>query len=275
MVLRWLPTNLRALLRDLKWWRRSQGLSCSIWNRLVARRLPGRYIRIYLRGVRGPVYLRKRSSDWDVFRQVVGDCEYAPILDQLGTVKWFVDGGANIGLATIEVKRRCPDARIVAVEPVGENYELLRRNLARYGSAVSTKQAAIWNSACGVELDLETFRDGREWSATVRESHSSSLSANAIQALTLDTLLAEHNICRVDLLKLDIEGAETKVFEDANPAWRDRVDCLAVELHPDSKFGDPTNAFATVFRGAEWLHSKAGELHVVVRTRRISPAVAL
>ena len=53
--------------------------------------------------------------------------------------------------------------------------------------------------------------------------------------MTMHTLMAEMNLDSIDLLKVDIEGAEKEVFEDCD--WMQRVDCLIIELHDRLKPG--------------------------------------
>src|SRR5262245_5296683 len=113
---RYVPRPLRSVVRDCVHWSRSQGRWQGPWNRVVAPRLPGTEDRMYLSRVKGPIFLRRGTSDRDVFRQVVVDREYDSVLQLLGPVKTAIDGGANIGLATIEIKRAWPSARVVAVE---------------------------------------------------------------------------------------------------------------------------------------------------------------
>ena len=54
--------------------------------------------------------------------------------------------------------------------------------------------------------------------------------------MTVDTLMKEHGIDHIDILKIDIEGAEKEVFRDPS-AWIGKVDALIVELHERMKLG--------------------------------------
>jgi hypothetical protein len=50
------------------------------------------------------------------------------------------------------------------------------------------------------------------------------------QNVSIQTILREHNIDRIDLVKMDIEGHEKGVFDE--PEWLAYVDNLSMELHP-------------------------------------------
>ena len=66
--------------------------------------------------------------------------------------------------------------------------------------------------------------------------------------MTIDTIMEEHRIDFIDILKIDIEGAEREVFGDAS-LWIGKVDALIVELHEQMKpgcnrsFYNATNGF--------------------------------
>ena len=60
-----------------------------------------------------------------------------------------------------------------------------------------------------------------------------------IPAYSVDKLLSRCKSGGSVWIKIDIEGAETKLFA-SNTAWLECVDLLWIEIHPDSKFGDPS-----------------------------------
>jgi FkbM family methyltransferase len=56
-------------------------------------------------------------------------------------------------------------------------------------------------------------------------------------AATLEEVMDAHHLDHIDFLKMDIEGAEFRIFRDST-RWLERVDNLAMEIH--SHAGDPT-----------------------------------
>jgi FkbM family methyltransferase len=148
----------------------------------------------------------------------------------------IVDAGANIGLAAVWFANRFPQATIIAIEPEKGNYDLLVRNAAPYPN-IRPLRAALWNR--NEEIDL--LDPGRgAWGFITEASNSrEDLSARAlhtVRAITVDALMAEYALDGIDLLKVDIEGAEREVFEDTS-AWIGRVRSLIVELHEHYKPG--------------------------------------
>lgn len=173
------------------------------------------------------VRLRLQTSDPAVFAQVFAAREYdSPFLpDACATV---LDLGANIGLAAVYFAARYPAARIVAVEPDAENFALLLANTAAFGERIIPVQAAVWDTDGVVNLH-EHSDDGEHlghWGRNV----SARPSAVQVPALSIPTLMARTGLDHVDVLKVDIEGAEREVFS-GDCAWLDSVGLVMVETH--------------------------------------------
>jgi FkbM family methyltransferase len=136
----------------------------------------------------------------------------------------ILDCGANVGLASLYFKRLYPAARITAYEPDPSLAALCRRNLAANGAAdVDVEAVAVWCARGAVRFQQEGADSG------AIEGTSAGLRAKAITVPALrlrDVIAAE----RIDLLKLDIEGAETAVLADCAEAL-DNVEAIVMELH--------------------------------------------
>jgi FkbM family methyltransferase len=136
----------------------------------------------------------------------------------------ILDCGANIGLASLFFKRRYPAARITAFEADPAIAAMLEENVRRNGAAdVEVVAAAVWTESGEV-----TFRpDGADSGAVASLAGAPGTDAIRVPTVRLaDRLAAE----RIDLLKLDIEGAETAVLADCAGAL-DNVNALLLEVH--------------------------------------------
>jgi len=175
-----------------------------------------------------PVYLRGgTSSDTVVLYEILVTDEYQHIGD-LGSPKFIIDGGANIGLASAYLLNRYPAASIVAVEPDAETIEVCRRNLASFAGRVTIVHGAIWSR--GGDLFLEPNHE--EWATTVRSARAGE--AASIKGSTMPELIALGGGRRLDLLKLDVEGSEREIFGPEAQEWLPSVDNMVIELHgPD------------------------------------------
>lgn len=196
--------------------------------------------------IKHPISLRVPSSDAEVFVQVFLDEEYA--FSAAKHPQTIIDAGANIGLASIYFASRFPEATIVAIEPDPGNYELLKRNVSPYPN-IRTSQAALWHSNKKINL----YDSGLgSWGFMVDEAGDScdrsSRKTLIVDGVTVDTVMAEHRISHVDILKMDIEGSEREVLHGL-PSWISSVDSIIIELHERTKTGceDAFNTCASAF----------------------------
>ena len=157
-----------------------------------------------------------------------------------GSGRVIVDAGAHIGLASLYWLGMWPEARVWAIEPNGENVEVLRHNLEVNG---------LENQVKVVEAALVGDQEGRRKFYYDRRSEwlmSGSLSQGAwtgsedsqevmVETKLLSGVLSEARAAslggRIDLLKMDIEGAEGEVLREARSELR-WVDRLILEYHP-------------------------------------------
>jgi FkbM family methyltransferase len=134
-----------------------------------------------------------------------------------------LDCGAHVGLVSLWLKRHWPAARITAFEPDPAIAGMLRVNVRRNDAAdVEVVEAAVWNRAGTV-----TFRAaGSDAGAIDAVAADTTGQSRDVRAVRLREWLTEP----VDLLKLDIEGAEGDVLDDS----ADRlgaVSCIHLEVH--------------------------------------------
>jgi FkbM family methyltransferase len=137
----------------------------------------------------------------------------------------IVDAGANIGMASIYFAHRYPGARIVAIEAEDSNFAMLNKNVRPYG-AVLPVHAALWNRDGEINVSERAPGVGtrEKWTFVTHEGPGAK-----VRAITMRTLMKETQMRSVDLLKIDIEGAEKEVFEGCD--WMDDIRCIMIELH--------------------------------------------
>jgi FkbM family methyltransferase len=138
--------------------------------------------------------------------------------------RWILDLGANIGDTAAWFLSRYPNATAVAVEPDPGNVALAARNLAPYGQRARLIQAAVWTADGDV-----SFHVSANWPSGSRVVQTQE--AIRVRAVSIPTLLREHGIDTIDVLKCDIEGAETQIFLADPDPWLSRTRVLAIELH--------------------------------------------
>ena len=191
-----------------------------------------------------PLHIRGRTSDSDVFHQIFAQREYRCI-DHLENVRTIVDAGANVGYSSAYFLTKFPESRVIALEPDPDNYEVAKRNLAPWGGRVTLLQAALWSAPGTVSLC-----DGTEgWGRQVSEG-------GGVEAVDIPSLIERYDLGAIDILKVDIEGAEREVFRNAG--WLSCVRNMVIELHGP----DESRVFHNAIRHRGYRLSTSGELTV-------------
>lgn len=223
-----------AMRRELKLYLKTVGLGGLL--RAVRAKftgLPG-YHTLTRHDCRHAFRLRVPSSDVPTYRQVFVDGEYDFLVAAQPQV--IVDAGANIGLASIYFANKYPEAQILAIEPEHGNFQLLRQNVAAYPNVIPI-HAALWNS--NEEINLTDPGLGN-WGFMTEAKNACvnppDRAGHAVSARTVDSLMEEFGISKIDILKIDIEGAEKEVFADTT-AWIAAVNSIIIELHERMKAG--------------------------------------
>lgn len=200
-----------------------------------------------------PMFVRQGTSDLLVFDQVFIDREYRCI-DHLKNVRLIIDAGANVGYSSAYLLTRFPDSRVVALEPDPANFVGLCRNLRPWSDRATLVQAALWSEPAMLDFRAETTATGDEWGRQVEAR------VGDVRALDMPSLIAQHG--PIDLLKIDIEGAEKHVFA-ADVSWLDSVRNIVIELHSEND----RNIFAHAIGGQDYAVSKCEELTVCLSER--------
>ena len=160
-----------------------------------------------------PVIFRYNSSDINVFSQIFISDDYGPLVI-LQNINLIVDCGANIGYSSAYFLSMFPEAHVIAVEPDRRNYEILKKNLSAYGDRVTTICSAIWSHKAGLKLHMGEFG---EWSTSVSECREGEDAD--LDAVDIATLISRSKHEKIDILKVDIEGAERIVFSRNFEGW--------------------------------------------------------
>jgi FkbM family methyltransferase len=132
----------------------------------------------------------------------------------------IIDCGANVGISVFYLKKLFPAARITCYEPDKAVFACLEQNLRNNGiTDVDCRREVVWVDDQGVSFGSE----GADGGSVLRSAN-----ADVLPSVRLRDVLEQH--AEIDLLKVDIEGAETTVLIDCGDALR-RVRSLYVEYH--------------------------------------------
>ena len=121
-------------------------------------------------------------------------------------VAFIIDAGANIGLTSVYLANRFPSARLLALEVDQQNFELLAANTRAY-PRITPLLKGLWHRRANLVIDNP---EDHAWAFTVSEA--SEEGSSTVEGISVADLLRDFGWERVDLLKLDIEGAELEVL---------------------------------------------------------------
>lgn len=141
----------------------------------------------------------------------------------------IIDCGSHIGLATLYFKKMFPLANITCVEPVPENFALLQKNIEiNRVQSVKLINAAISNQT-GNSLIFGEFNQPKPrfcGSSLLQDWANPGSDSVLVKTIPLSSLLTE----KVDFLKLDVEGLETRVLTESENKLH-QIAQMSIEFH--------------------------------------------
>lgn len=172
-----------------------------------------------------PVEFFDAASLLHLFRELFVELSY--YVDGLPTAPLIVDCGSNLGISILFFKRLYPDCRVVGFEPDPATFEMLKRNVA----ASRLMNVELHDLALGRErgrTKLFIDRDRPGWLQMSTRGERGQPDSIEVKRDTLSRFVTE----RVDLLKLDVEGAELEILEDLMEHGKlGSIDRMLIEFH--------------------------------------------
>lgn len=134
----------------------------------------------------------------------------------------IIDCGANVGITCAYFKHIFPKAQIKAFEADSNIFEYLKKNIEKNGirDSVELINKAVWTDNNGIEFGMEGADGG-----SIYKKNSES---EKVASVRLKEVLESEK--EIDLLKIDIEGAEDAVIADCGESLK-RVRRLFFEYH--------------------------------------------
>ncbi len=176
--------------------------------------------KIYIPGIKHEIYIRPHTKDVDTLFHILVEQELN--INSKNKPQVIIDAGAFAGFSSIYFANVFPEATIIAIEPDIENFSQLTINTKKYSNIIRINKA-LWHT------------DGLALNLSVDNSHLGSHISNhktgqKIESISLNYLVKKYNIKSIDLLKIDIEGAEKEIFRK-NTDWLAITKKILIELH--------------------------------------------
>jgi FkbM family methyltransferase len=143
-----------------------------------------------------------------------------------------VDIGGGLGDFTLFAAQE-PTSKVYAFEPTPDSFRLLQENVAMSGRRnVQAEPVAIWSTSGQIAIDTSP---GEAVQFISREAGSQPAAGQVrVESITLAEAFERFEIERVDLLKMDCEGAEYTILFSSPPEILQKVQRIVMEYHDNA-----------------------------------------
>jgi len=187
------------------------------------------------------LHYRPGSSDpWAIYDHLMKPRErdeYAPPREmplRPEEVATVLDIGANVGATALYFAQVFPNARIFAFEPAPDNFAVLERNIA------NSSRIRAFNFGLGAEdASLELFHSDNPINFggySLHPTGSDTSRKTRIQVRSVASVLAELAVTKVDVVKVDTEGAEWDIITAFPEGILRTAKYITGELHGNKDF---------------------------------------
>lgn len=168
-----------------------------------------------------PFYFHHGRAFYDTYNEIFKDCIYQ--FNTNSKTPLIIDCGANMGLSLLFFNNFYPNSHILAFEPDKTVLSFLKKNIESQSlNNVTLYENAVWNATEELTFFTDNGMGGRVGTAYENQTPVK------INALRLRDFLDQP----VDMLKIDIEGAEFTVLSDCSDKLQN-VNNIFVEYHSD------------------------------------------
>jgi FkbM family methyltransferase len=156
--------------------------------------------------------------------------------DHLSPSGTFIDIGAHIGYYSLKAAMIVgPNGHIISIEPNPQTLPKLRGNI----EASAARTVSVWPVACAASestLQLYAAPESNTGESSLSKENASQEGAPvaySVPARPLDAIVKEAKLDRVDVIKIDVEGAEFEVLQGAAKTLDEYRPVLIVEMVPN------------------------------------------
>lgn len=180
----------------------------------------------------------------------------------------ILDIGANIGLFSCYAALKSPMAKIFAIEADPANYEKLKRNF--YSDKKLANMSAEHYALAAVTQERDFYcSDVSGWSSLSNTRGASQAHSVRVHGITINEFCEKHEIGVIDLMKIDIEGAEYELIMEDSKFFDVPCNKLILEadvqsrMFPDYRIEDLTNILKCHYRSIDVRTDRENEYSIV------------
>ncbi len=185
---------------------------------------------------------RTNTSDKYAVMEVFFRKEYGDL--KIGERDVILDIGANIGAFSVYCAQRASLGRVISYEALPANFGMLLKNAKLNGLPnIRARNLAVWDRSTRVRLPVGDSYTGV--SIFRKEKR-----AVGVRTTTLEEIFRKERLSRVDVMKLDVEGAEYEIIAGAPAGLLERIRTIVLEYHDGLRPGKHRTEIEARLRGA-------------------------
>ena len=172
------------------------------------------------------IKLRTKSTDLQAFANVWILKEYEIEGFEIKENDLIIDVGGHVGLFASYASLKCPEGKIISIEPHPQNFLLLTKNI-KNNNFLKTKlvNKAITKSNEDIELFIDSLDD------SAHSIYGTGKKSILIKSMTLIEIMNENKFLKCDLLKMDCEGAEFEIMQSLSDKELLKIEKICLEYH--------------------------------------------
>jgi FkbM family methyltransferase len=163
-------------------------------------------------------------------QEIVKRNEYR--LEQFATIEngTFIDIGANCGIATIILAKQNPNSLVYSFEPDPSVFKVLEENvkLNNLSNVILFNKAMCRKETKTIELCLHPSYSGGNTTCADKAVFTNN---TIVECVSFDEIIETYKISKIDLLKIDCEGAEYEILYESERFKERIVKAIVGEFH--------------------------------------------
>lgn len=168
------------------------------------------------------------QTEIDILKDIFYNREYSDYFP-FYTKSTIVDIGAHYGYFSLFAKNNLQEgSTIIAIEPNKANFKQLKKNIfdCKYGNI------SCFNFAVGDKNCISRLYQGKNPNHSIIDNYPlSNKKFDEVEVKTLEALILELGLKKIDFLKMDCEGAEYSIFNSTPDSIFDRIITISMEFH--------------------------------------------
>ena len=172
------------------------------------------------------LYTRRNRSDFHMIDEIWAFRKYDYFGYRVNPGDVVLDIGANIGTFSVYAARVCGASRVLSFEPFPDNYKMLTRNVEQnHLNMVTCVNQAVAGNRGPRTLRLDSADSGSHSLVVGSSEHNVQ-----VECCTLEDVFQRFSLTKIDYLKMDCEGAEYEILENATSRIQ-QIGRISMETH--------------------------------------------